>query len=153
MVNDGGYLRGPWWCYNGEDPHDIRRCFVIAWGHIVKQPHEMFENLRCIQFIIKTGRGAGREEKHLLCEGTGDQISTIVMRAMDKGDVVCCMGTWEERLNVQTKKGVKRMFKMKVHFIIPQGLVGFGLDLYGLSELHKMIEEHQNEAADPWESG
>jgi len=152
MRADGGYLRGPWWAYQGEDPYDIRRCFVIAWGRIVKQPHEMFQDMRCIQFVIKTGRGAGREEKHLVCEGTGEHISTVVMRAMDKNDAVLCAGTWVEKRNVKTKKGIKSMYKMEVHFIVPMGLVGFALDLYCLPELQKMVEQYKNEAADPWES-
>lgn len=152
MTGDGGYLRGPWWAYQGEDPMEIRRCFVIAWGKIVKQPYQAFRDTRQIQFVIKTGRGAGREEKHLVCEGWGDRTSTIVMQAMEKGDLVLCAGTWVERRNVKTKKGVKPIYKMEVHFIVPMELVGFTHELYGVPDIHHMINLHRDGQADPWES-
>ena len=150
-ANIGGYLRGPWWRYQDTDDEKTRRCYVIAWGNIVTDPEEKFEKLRLIRFAIKTGRGAGRNEKHLVCVGYGERVSAVVMRAMEKGDVVFCAGTWVET-TYKTKKGVKPMYEMRVNFIFPMGLVGFLLDLYTTPAVKQMVEERQNEDADVWES-
>ncbi len=151
-MNVGGYLRGPWWRYLSDDETETRRCYVIAWGHIVKQPSEKFKDLRSIKFVIKTGRGAGREEKHLVCVGYGEQIATIVMRAMEKGDIVLCAGTWVEKLKSKTKKGVKPTYEMRVNIIVPMELVGFLLDMYSTPAIMGAVEARQNEDADVWES-
>lgn len=151
-ANIGGYLRGPWWRYNREDETKTRRCFVIAWGNIVKDPAEKFKDLRSIKFAIKTGRGAGRNEKHLVCVGFGERISTVIMRAMERGDVVLIAGTWVEKLDTKTKKGIHPTYECHVNFIIPQGLIGFLLDLYASPQAQKIVEDRKNEDADPWES-
>lgn len=151
-TNVGGYLRGPWWNYTGDDETKTRRCFVIAWGNIVMQPTDSFKETRAVKFVIKTGRGAGRSEKHLVCMGYGEMISTTVMRAMEKGDVVFVAGTWVEKLKSKTKKGIKPTYEMQVHFIIPQGLIGFLLDLYSTPTITGAVEARQNEDADVWES-
>jgi len=151
-ANVGGYLRGPWWRYQTDDEDQTRRCFVIAWGNIVKEPSEKFKDLRSIKFVIKTGRGAGRSEKHLVCVGYGEQMSAVVMRAMEKGDVVFVAGTWVEKMKSRTKKGIHPTYEMRVNFIIPMGLVGFLLDLYATPAITGAVEEHRNGEADVWES-
>ncbi len=151
--NLGGYLRGPWWRYMNDEENSVRRCYVIAWGQIVKEPIDLFQkNLRSIRFVIKTGRGAGRNEKHLLCVGYGDKMATVIMRAMEKGDVVLCAGTWVEREKVKTKKGVHPIYEMQVHFVVPLGIVPFILDLYASDEIQGVIENYRNADADVWES-
>ena len=151
-ANVGGYLRGPWWRYQGEEETETRRCFVVAWGNIVADPSEKYKDLRVIRFAIKTGRGAGRTEKHLVCVGYGERTSAVVMRAMEKGDVVFCAGTWVEKLKSKTKKGIKTTYEMRVNFIIPMGLIGFLLDLYSTPYISGKVEERKNEEADVWES-
>lgn len=151
-ANVGGYLRGPWWRYQSDDETKTRRCFVIAWGNIVNEPSEKFKDLRSIRFAIKTGRGAGRNEKHLVCVGYGERLSTVVMRAMEKGDIVLCAGTWVESMQSKTKKGVKATYEMRVNFIIPFGLIGFLLDLYSMPDMQNKVEDYHNEDADVWES-
>lgn len=150
-ANVGGYIRGPWWRYQGTDEETTRRCFVAAWGNIVRDPSEKYKDLRIIRFAIKTGRGAGRTEKHLVCVGYGERIAATVMRAMEKGDVVLVCGTWTEKQS-KTKKGIKPTYECRVNFIIPQGLIGFLLDLYSMPQMQKMVEERQNDEADVWES-
>lgn len=149
-ANLGGYIRGPWWRYQEGDDEKTRRCFVIAWGNIVKQPKDSFKDLRCVKFVIKTGRGAGRSEKHLVCAGYGDTINTIVMQAMEKGDVVLVFGTWTEKVS-KTKKGIHPTYECRVNFIVPQALIGFLFDLSALPQLREMITERANEDADVWE--
>ena len=151
-ANVGGYLRGPWWRYVGSDKETTKRCFVIAWGNIVAEPNERFKDLRSIRFAIKTGRGAGRSEKHLVCAGYGERMSTVVMRAMEKGDIVLVCGTWTENVESKTKKGVKPTYECKVNFIFPLSLVGFLLDLYCTPAIRKMVDEHKGGEADPFES-
>lgn len=149
--NVGGYLRGPWWRYPGRDDETkTRRCFVIAWGAVVKEPSERYKDLRIIRFVIKTGRGAGRDEKHLVCVGYGERLSAVIMRALEKHDVVFCAGTWVETVT-KTKKGEKPLYEMRVNFIIPFGLIGFLLDLYSTDGIQKLIDEYNNEAPDPFE--
>lgn len=150
MTNVGGYLRGPWWRYADEPEEKTRRCFVIAWGNIIKNPKEVYKDLRVIRFAIKTGRGAGRNEKHLVCVSYGERLTAVVMRALEKGDIVLVCGTWVETQS-KTKKGVKPTYECRVNFIIPLGLIGFLLDLYALPQLHRMVEERQEEDADQWE--
>ena len=153
MHNHGGYIRGPWWRYRGDDEEKTRRCYVIAWGNIVKDPQDNYRyGSRSIRFVIKTGRGAGRNEKHLVCAAYGEKHTAVVMRAMEKGDIVLCCGTWNEHLNVKTKKGTKQLYEMVVNFIVPFGLITFLLDLYMLPSMHQMIAERANEDADVWES-
>lgn len=150
--NHGGYLRGPWWKYPGEEGSatPIRRCFVIAWGDVVIDTEEEYKTARSVRFVIKTGRGAGRKEKHLVCVAYGETMSSVVMRAMEKGDTVFCAGTWVEKIYM-TKKGKKLGYEMQVHFIVPQGLIGFLLDLYSAPEAHRIAESRKNEEADVWE--
>lgn len=150
-ANIGGYIRGPWWRYN-EDGEKIRRCFVIAWGNIVKNPVEWYSGSSAIKFVIKCGRGAGRNEKHLLCVGYGDQMSSVVMRAMEKGDAVLVCGTWNENSEKKTKRGITTVYECRVNFIIPQGLLGYLLDLYSTPEARQMVNRHKDAVADPWES-
>ena len=150
-ANVGGYLRGPWWRYQSDEETEARRCFVIAWGNIVTETRERYKNTRMVSFAIKTGRGAGRNEKHLRCVAYGERITSVVMRAMEKGDVVFCAGTWVENLKSKTKKGIKTTYEMRVNFIIPLGLVGFLLDLYSTPQIMEQVMEHQNEESDIWE--
>lgn len=145
-------MRGPWWRHKGDDETETRRCYVIAWGNIVKNPRETYKDLRSIKFAIKTGRGAGREEKYLVCVAYGEQQSTVIMSAMEKGDVVCVFGTWVERMKSKTKKGIKPTYECRVNFIIPQGLVAFLLDMYATQDIKKMVEDYKNADADVWES-
>ena len=150
-ANVGGYIRGPWWRYPNEPEEKTRRCFVIAWGGIVLDPKETYKDLRIIRFAIKTGRGAGRNEKHLVCVGYGERLTAVIMRALEKGDVVLVAGTWVET-QTKTKKGTKPIYECRVNFIIPQGLIGFLLDLYATPQAQRMVEERQNMDADPWEN-
>lgn len=149
-ANVGGYLRGPWWKYIDRDDEKTRRCFVLAWGNVVKAPEEKYEDLRSVRFVIKTGRGAGRSEKHLLCVVYGDRTASVVMRAMERGDVVFLAGTWVEKMS-KTKKGMRPTYECRVSIIIPMGLIGFLLDLYSTPQAQKMIEDRRNEAPDVWE--
>ena len=151
-ANVGGYIRGPWWRYTEDEDNAVRRCFVAAWGNIVREPEEKFKDMRSVRFAIKTGRGAGRSEKYLLCVGYGERISSTVMRAMEKGDVVFCAGTWVEKAGVKTKKGIRPIYEMQVNFIIPMELVGFLLDLYSADKIQKIVEDYKNDDADVWES-
>ena len=124
---------------------------MIAWGHIVKDPLERYHDLRAVKFVIKTGRGAGRNEKHLVCVGYGELLSPVVMGAMEKGDVVLGAGTGTEKVS-KTKSGVKPTYEMRVNYIIPQGLIHFLLELYTSGSVQKVIDAYQNEDADVWES-
>lgn len=150
-ANVGGYIRGPWWRYQNEPEEKTRRYFVIAWGNIVNDPKETFKDLRRVRFAIKTGRGAGRSEKHLVCTAFGERIPTMVMRALERGDVVLVCGTWVETQS-KTKKGVKPTYECRVNFILPLELVGFLMNLNALPELQQMIENRMDEEADVWES-
>lgn len=152
MSARGGYLRGPWWRYQSDEEDKARRCYVAAWGTIVKMPKETFKDVRKIQFVIKTGRGAGRNEKYLVCVAFGETLAAVVMRAMEKGDTVLVCGTWVENLKSKTKKGIKTTYECRVDMVIPQGLVNFLLDLYSTPEIQRAVMERQNEEADPWES-
>lgn len=152
-ANVGGYIRGPWWRYLSDDETETRRCYVIAWGNIVKDPIDTFEkDCRLVKFAIKTGRGAGREEKYLVCVGLGKKMAAVVMRAMEKGDVVLVAGTWVEKMKTKTRKGIHPTYECQVNFIIPQGLLGFLLDLYSTPAITDAIKARQEEDADVWES-
>ena len=152
MKNHGGYLLGPWWRYTDDEETETRRCYVVAWGNIVNEPQDNYKKgLRSIKFSIKTGRGAGRNEKHLVCAAYGEKHTAVVMRAMERGDIVLCAGTWVEHLKVKTKKGIKKTYEMQVNFIIPFGLITFLLDLYVMPEFQQKIEAYHNEDADPFE--
>lgn len=111
----------------------------------------MHHDLRTIQFVIKTGRGAGRNEKHLVCKAYGESIAAVVMRAMEKGDIVFVAGTWREFQYV-SKKGPTMQYEAQVNFIIPFGLIAFLLDLYATDGVQKLIDDYKNEDADVWES-
>lgn len=150
--NVGGYLRGPWWRYHSDEDARARRCFVVAWGHIVKQPKDQMHNdLRSIEFVIKTGRGSGRNEKHLVCKAYGETISAVVMRAMEKGDIVFVAGTWRE-YQYRNKKGDAMRYEAQVNFIVPLGLVEFLLELYSTNGVQQIVDNYRNADADVWES-
>ena len=148
----GGYLRGPWWRYLSDDTAKTRRCFVIAWGEIIKEPIENFRNdVHSVQFAIRTGRGEGRNEKSLYCVAYGNTFVSLIAKAMERHDVVLLCGIWTER-KYKTKKGDSMSYECKVGFIIPQGLVAFLLDMYSSGKVQNMMDEYYNEDADVWES-
>lgn len=152
-TNRGGYLRGPWWRYTGDDETETRRCFVVAWGNIVIEPMDSIKkDTRAVKFVIKTGRGAGRNEKHLVCIGYGELIVTTVMRAMEKGDIVFVAGTWVERLKSKTKKGIKPTYEMQAHFIVPLEAIALLLNVLNLPQITEALKEWENADADVWES-
>ena len=147
MKSPGGYIRGPWWRYRSDDEERIRRCFVIAWGYIVKDPNEYYSERRSstmIRFIIKTGRGANRNEKHLVCVSWGEKEAAIIMRSIEKGDLVLCAGTWVERAKKGTNlKTAPPIYEMHTNYIVPLGLISFVLDLYSVAQRMKGIELHR----------
>ena len=147
MRSPGGYIRGPWWKYKKEEDERIRRCFVIAWGYIVKDPDFHYSERRnssIIRFIIKTGRGANRNEKHLVCVSWGEKEAAIIMRSMEKGDIVLCAGTWVERTKMSKKQGKEvPIYEMHTNYIVPLGLISFILDLYNVAQRMKAIELHR----------
>ena len=144
MRSPGGYIRGPWWKYQSDDEERVRRCFVIAWGYIVKDPDERYSEKRnssLIRFVLKTGRGANRNEKHLVCVSWGEKETAIIMRSMEKGDLVLCAGTWVERAkkgaNLKTDKPV---YEMHTNYIVPVARISFLLELYTISQRMKGID-------------
>ena len=131
-ANVGGYIRGPWWRYNTDDEKS-RRCFVVAWGNIVKEPSEKYESLSITRFIIKTGRGAARNERHLACCAYGDRMARVIANACEKGDVVFLCGTWIENTRKNKKGATVVVYETHVNILIPMGLIGFLLDLFSVS--------------------
>ena len=147
-MNPGGYFRGPWWRYVGSDKETTRRCFVAAWGNIVKMPREKMgkvphpefdEEKRSdiTYFVIKTGRGANRNEKHLSCYTCGDNDANRIARSSSKADIVLCLGTWTEEQKVNRKKQLVPVYQAKINFIINFGHIGF---LHRLYEKHRRLE-------------
>lgn len=147
MRSPGGYIRGPWWRYKSGDDERVRRCFVIAWGYLVKDPNEYYSEKRSstmIKFILKTGRGANRNEKHLVCVSWGEKEAAIVMRSTEKGDLVLCAGTWVERIQKSKRQGKEvPVYEMHTNYIVPLGLISFVLDLYNISSRMSAIELHR----------
>lgn len=131
-ANVGGYLRGPWWRYMSKDDETVRRCFVAAWGNIVIEPSEKYENLNITRFVVKTGRGAGRNEKHLACCAYGDRMARIIANACEKGDVVFLCGTWVENTRKNRNGKVTPVYEARVNILIPMGLVGLMLELFSV---------------------
>lgn len=153
---EGGYIKGPWWRFPGEDDDETRRCFVVAWGNLIRDPQETYKDSRHVRFVIKCGRGAGRSERYLVCDGWGQRMTATVMAAMEKNDVVLCAGQWKETIAVSKRKKTlgqrKPVYAMRVNFIIPMGLVAFLLELYSAPKVRKLVEDRKNEDADTWES-
>ena len=151
-ANVGGYLRGPWWRYLWKDDEKVRRCFVAAWGNIVLQPSESYDGASATRFVIKTGRGAGRNEKHLACVSYGDRMARVVANACEKGDIVFVCGTWVETTKKNRKDEVVPVYECNATIVIPMGLIGFLLDLYCTPEIRQAVNRWKDGAADPWES-
>lgn len=151
MTNVGGYIRGPWWRYLQKD-EKTRRCFVAAWGNIVKEPRDKYESTNITRFIIKTGRGSGRNEKHLVCVAFGDRMARVIASACEKGDVVFVCGTWVETMRKNRHNEVVPVYECHTNIIIPMGLIGFLLDLYSTPEIRQAVNRYKDGASDPWES-
>lgn len=126
--NLGGYIKGPWWRYDKEGPDVTRRCYVIAWGNIVRPPDEKMIDTRLTKFAIRTGMGADKASKFLLCTSYGEQQHTTIIQALERQDVILTGGTWTERI-VGTKNGKKKVYEMRVGFIFPLGLLNLLLDI------------------------
>jgi hypothetical protein len=151
-ANVGGYLRGPWWRYISKDDEKVRRCFVAAWGNIVRAPSDKYESTNITRFVIKTGRGAGRNEKHLACCAYGDRMARVIASACEKGDVVLVCGTWVEMTRKNRKDEIVPVYECHVNIMIPMGLIGFLLDLYSTPEIRQAVNRYKDGAADPFES-
>lgn len=148
MRSPGGYIRGPWWRYRSDDETKVRRCFVIAWGYLIRDPDEHYSEKRSstmIKFILKTGRGANRNEKHLVCVSWGEKEAAIIMRSLEKGDLCLCAGTWVERTKKSKNQDGKEVpiYEMHTNYIVPLGLISFMLDLYDIATKMKAIELHR----------
>lgn len=151
-MNVGGYLRGPWWRYL-PDGENTRRCFVIAWGNICKEPKEIFRNdTSATHFLIKTGRGAGRNEKHLACVAYGERMANIVARSLQKGDIVICAGTWNETVRKNRKGKMVPVYDAKIDIIIPMSLIHSLMEMASTPEIYQAVNRWKDGAADPWES-
>lgn len=151
MKNVGGYIRGPWWRNRGEEADGTRRCFVIAWGDVVRSPDEKYKDRRMVRFAVKTGRGADKSEKYLVCVAYGEQTADVIVRAIERGDVVLVCGTWVEK-PYENKKGKRIMrYECQVHYVIPQGLIGFLLDLYSTPQIAEQVKNRLEEEPDAWE--
>jgi hypothetical protein len=151
-ANVGGYLRGPWWRYMTGDDEKTRRCFVVAWGNIVRAPSEKYESLNITRFVIKTGRGAGRNERHLACCAYGDRMARVIANACEKGDVVFLCGTWVETTRTNKKGKTVTVYECHTNILIPIGLIGFLLDLYCTPEIRQAVNRYKDGMQDPWES-
>lgn len=150
-ANVGGYLRGPWWKYN-EDNETTKRCFVVAWGNVVIEPSEKYLDKRITRFTIKTGRGAGRNERHLHCVSYGDRMARVIANACERGDVIFLAGTWVEITRKNKKGNLAQVYEARVNILIPMGLIGFLLDLYSTPEARQMVNRWRDGQSDPWES-
>lgn len=155
-ANVGGYIRGPWWRYILKDDEKTRRCYVVAWGNIVIEPLERYQETSVTRFTIKTGRGAGRNERYLHCVSYGDRMANIVAKACERGDVVFLCGTWVETQKTP-KKGKNKgktipVYECHVNILVPMGLIGFLLDLYATPEALQMVNRHKDAVPDVWES-
>lgn len=147
----GGYIRGPWWRYDGDEEAHRRRCYVICWGEIVREPSDTMRNKRQFKFAVKIGRGAERESKYLLCSTYGDSMNSRIMREMEKGDIVLCAGVWTENEAAKTKKGIKKTYEMAAHFCIPLELVWLGITFLKTDEIKKILDGFLQGDADPFE--
>lgn len=158
MSRKGGFLVGPWWQYDSDLDEQIYRRYAVAWGEIVKDPEDRFEDGgRIIRFIIKTGRGADRTEDHLVCIAWGENLVSIIMRALERGDYVLATGTWVDYRKAGTKKDKKsgltrkkKKYELRVDFVIPLAAVANLVAMSGTPEIMRMVENFQNTGADPW---
>lgn len=151
-ANVGGYLRGPWWRYMSTDDEKTRRCYVVAWGNIVREPAEKYQETSVTRFVLKTGRGAGRSEKHLACVSYGERMANVIAKACEKDDVVFLCGTWTETIKKTKKRAAAPVYECTVNILVPMGLVGFLLDLYSTPEAQQMVNRHKDAVPDVWES-
>lgn len=163
MSNVGGFFASKQLPPKGmENPRETIRQFAILWGKATMDAEDKTKRTHTISFRVKYGEEPNRNysgqkgEKHTIghymeCHTSGNANIASVMAAVEKGDVVLCVGRTTYRA-ANTKQGKKWFYRMKVDLIIPSGLVGFLLRLYSSRHIRAMLDKEDREAPDVWES-
>ena len=144
-----------------EDPREVIRQYCLVWGKATLDAEDTTKRSRSVWFRVRYGeepnpkyRGEKGEKlvrrKFMLCRVTGRYRYAAVMSAIEKGDMVMCLGRTKLR-KVRNRKGVEsRYYDMKVDVIFPMGLIGFLLRLYSSHTIKAMLEKEDDEGPDGW---
>lgn len=162
MSNSGGAFFGkqlpP---KGGEDPQRVRRQNALIWGRATYDAEDKIsakKNKRVVKFVVKYGEepikyppGYQRKRgesltrgKFMRCVVSGDNACMTVMQAVEKGDMVLCLG----RAKFETFQNGKIRYSMSVDLIIPFGVVDFMLRLSGVEDIQKMLQAWENAPPD-----
>lgn len=164
MSNVGGAFFGTQLPPKGnEDPKRVRRQNALIWGNATYDAEDKTGKRRVVKFRIKYGEepvdyppGHKRKRgepltrgKFMECVVTGKSACITVMQAVEKGDMVMCLG----RAKHEKFRNGKTRYSMSVDLIIPFGIVDFMLRLSGVGDIKKMLEAWENAPPDPMDLG
>ena len=162
MSNSGGAFFGKQLPPKGsEDPHIVRRQNALIWGRATYDAEDKIsakKKKHVIKFIIKYGEEPivyppGYQRKHgeplvrgkfMKCTASGQNDCMTVMKAIEKGDMVLCVG----QAKFETFKNGKTRYGLKVDLIIPFGVIDFLLRLSNVDKIQDMLAEWENAPPD-----
>ena len=163
MSNSGGAFFGkqlpP---KGGEDSQRVKRQNALIWGRATYDADDKIgQKKRVVKFVVKYGEepikyppGYQRKRgepltrgKFMKCIASGQNACMTVMRAVEKGDMVLCLG----RAKFETFRNGKVRYNMSVDLIIPFGVVDFMLRLSDVADIQKMLKAWENAPPDETE--
>ena len=159
-----------------ERENDVIRQYCLVWGTATFDATDNVERVdendqrvgkrRTVSFRVRYGEepihyppGYVRKKgeklkrvKFMNCRAFGFNASAAVMSAIEKGDMVMCLGrtVFHKRKN---KNGQDvNYYEMRVDLVLPMGLIGFLMRLYASKSINALLDSDDNEKADVWES-
>ena len=160
----------------GEDDKAVIRQYCLVWGSATLDAKDNVESVdesdrrrgkrRTVSFRVRYGEepiryppGYVRQHgeklkrvKFMKCRAMGFNASAAVMSAIEKNDMVLCLGRTVFH-KFKNKKGQDASYyEMKVDLCIPMGLVGFLMRLYASPTINGIVDKDENAEADVWES-
>ena len=149
-----------------EDPKKIIRQNCLVWGEARRDAEELVIHNHMVRFILKYGEepvsyppGYQRKRgeklhrpKYMFCKVGGDHACATVMKAVEKGDMVMCLGRTAYQEFTNRNGEVHHRYDMNVDIVIPFDAIDFLMRLYNVGTLQKMLQDWDNAAPDVFES-
>lgn len=150
----GGFFKGRSFRADN-DPPDVERAFAILWGRVVGDVDDNTTTTRSVHFVVKYHS----HKSYMRCEAHGDNEATFVMGALEKGDMVLCLGEYwqhpkregkrKKSRGPDTQTGAREMvYGMRCDVVVPMEAIVFILRLMAAKNIQQLLDEYESAPPD-----